>query len=140
KTMDNDLSETDYTFGFDSAVAVCVDAIDRLHDTAASHRRCMVVEVMGRHAGWVALNSGIATTADWILIPEQQPTEADLEEMVDHLIAERKRGAKRAMVAVSEGVVMPGISTEADAQVDAFGHMILKDRGVAKALENYVGS
>lgn len=139
KTMDNDLSETDYTFGFDSAVAVCVDAIDRLHDTALSHRRCMVVEVMGRHAGWVALHAGIATTADWILIPEQQPSEKDLEEMVNHLIDERQRGAKHAMVVVSEGVEMPGIDKDADQEVDAFGHMILKERGVAKALETYIG-
>lgn len=139
KTMDNDLSETDYTFGFDSAVAVCVEAIDRLHDTAESHRRCMVVEVMGRHAGWVAWETGISSNADWILIPEQQPSEKDLDEMVDHLIDLRKRGNKHSIVVVSEGVVMPGVDTE-DEQVDAFGHAILKDRGVAKALENYIGS
>lgn len=138
KTMDNDLSETDYTFGFDSAVGVSIEAIDRLHDTARSHRRCMIVEVMGRHAGWVALNAGISGSADWIFIPEQQPTDADLEEMVDHLISERKRGAKYAIIVVSEGVVMPGINTAADQQRDAFGHVILKDRGVAKALENYI--
>ena len=71
KTIDNDLSGTDYTFGFDTAVAICTEAIDRLHTTAESHNRVMVVEVMGRHAGWIAVHSGIAGGADVILIPEQ---------------------------------------------------------------------
>src|SRR5437588_7613902 len=71
KTIDNDLSATDYTFGFDTAVAICTEAIDRLHTTAESHNRVMVVEVMGRHTGWIAVHSGIAGGADVILIPEQ---------------------------------------------------------------------
>jgi len=71
KTIDNDLSGTDYTFGFDTAVAICTEAIDRLHTTAESHNRVMVVEVMGRHAGWIAVHSGIAGGADVILIPER---------------------------------------------------------------------
>jgi 6-phosphofructokinase 1 len=72
KTIDNDLSGTDYTFGFDTAVAICTEAIDRLHTTAESHNRVMVVEVMGRHSGWIAVMSGIAGGADVVLIPEQQ--------------------------------------------------------------------
>lgn len=137
KTMDNDLSETDYTFGFDSAVSVCAENIDRLHDTALSHRRCIVVEVMGRHAGWVALYAGIAGNADWILIPEKQPSEADLKDMIDHLIAQRNRGRKHNIVVVSEGVSLPHWDVT-DNNVDAFGHPILKERGIASALEEYI--
>ena len=74
KTIDNDLSGTDYTFGFDTAVTIATEAIDRLHTTAESHNRVMVVEVMGRHAGWIAVTSGIAGGADVILIPEQPMT------------------------------------------------------------------
>ena len=82
KTMDNDLSETDYTFGFDTSVTVNVEAVDRLRDTARSHSRIIVLEVMGRHAGWVALNTGIAGGADWILLPE---VPLDLDAMSAHL-------------------------------------------------------
>src|SRR5437763_2065957 len=77
KTIDNDLSGTDYTFGFDTAVSICTEAIDRLHTTAESHNRVMVVEVMGRHTGWIAVMSGIAGGADVILIPEQPITVED---------------------------------------------------------------
>ncbi len=137
KTMDNDLSCTDYTFGFDSAVQVCIDDIDRLHDTALSHRRCIVVEVMGRAAGWVALYAGICGNADWILIPERQPTEADLSAMVDHLLERRKQGFKHNIVVVSEGVKLPGHENK-EVKRDGFGHEILKDLGVARALEDYI--
>jgi len=82
KTMDNDLSATDYTFGFDSAVSVALDAADRLKDTARSHRRLMVLEVMGRHAGWVALHTGICAGADWVLIPE---IPLDMDEILDKI-------------------------------------------------------
>src|SRR6185437_11065210 len=82
KTIDNDLSATDYTFGFDTAVAICTEAIDRLHTTAESHNRVMVVEVMGRHTGWIAVMSGIAGGADVILIPEQPLT---VEEACDDI-------------------------------------------------------
>lgn len=137
KTMDNDLSETDYTFGFDSAVSVCVEALDRLHDTALSHRRCIVVEVMGRAAGWVALQAGVAGNADWVLIPEKQPTEADLNEMIDHLISQRHSGKKLNLVVVSEGVELPGMDVD-DVPVDGFGHKILKAKNIAGALEDYI--
>ena len=104
KTMDNDLSATDYTFGFDSAVSVALDAADRLKDTARSHRRLMVLEVMGRHAGWVALHTGVCAGADWVLIPE---IPLDLDEMLDHLKVMRARGKEHGLVVVSEGVKPP---------------------------------
>ncbi len=127
KTMDNDLSETDYTFGFDSAVQVNVDAADRLRDTAQSHSRVIVLEVMGRHAGWVALHTGIAAGADFILIPEV-PMD------VDALVEQVKRAHARkgyALVVASEGVELPNLD-EADKKVDAFGHVILGDRNVGE--------
>lgn len=133
KTMDNDLSATDYTFGFDTAVTVAVDAAERLIDTGRSHRRIMVLEVMGRHAGWVALYTGIASAADWILIPED---EIDINKMCEHLkkVYERK---KFALVVVSEGVVLPGIKAEKE-ELDEFGHMILKKRGVGELVAEVI--
>src|SRR5207237_944648 len=123
KTMDNDLNCTDYTFGFDSSVSVAVDAADRLRDTARSHRRVMVLEVMGRHAGWVALQTGIAAGADWILIPE---VPVDLDEMCEHLKAIRKRGKRYGLVVASEGIELPQGAAE-EMEVDAFGHVTLKE-------------
>lgn len=118
KTMDNDLSGTDYTFGFDSAVSVAVDAADRLKDTARSHRRVMVLEVMGRHAGWVALHTGVCAGADWILIPE---VPVDVEAMCAHFRAIQARGKHWGLVVVSEGVKRPQAKTETHAR-DEFGH------------------
>jgi 6-phosphofructokinase 1 len=139
KTMDNDLDCTDYTFGFDTAVSVAMDAADRLRDTARSHRRIMVLEVMGRHAGWVALYSGIGAGADWVLIPE---VSLDLDEMCEHLRACRRRGKTYGLVVASEGVDIPHADT-ADVITDAFGHVILRERGVgefvAKEIESRVG-
>jgi ATP-dependent phosphofructokinase / diphosphate-dependent phosphofructokinase len=139
KTMDNDLSHTDYTFGFDSAVSVAVDAVDRLRDTARSHQRTIVLEVMGRHAGWVALNTGIAGGADWILIPEVKP---DLDEMCKHLINVRTRGKVYSIVVASEGIELPKEGNEEEV-LDSFGHMILRARGVgdylAKEIETRTG-
>lgn len=106
KTMDNDIDETDYTFGYDSAVEVATEACDRLRDTARSHRRLMVLEVMGRHAGWVALASGVAGGADWILIPE---VSLDLDEMCGHLKRVYERGKHYALIVVSEGVEIPAL-------------------------------
>jgi len=133
KTMDNDLSATDFTFGFDTAVTVAVDAAERLIDTGRSHRRIMVLEVMGRHAGWVALYTGIASAADWILIPEE---EVDVNKMCEHLkkVYERK---KTALVIVSEGVVLPGLKTEKE-ELDEFGHMILKKRGIGEQVADVI--
>ena len=119
KTMDNDLSATDYTFGFDSAVSVAVDAADRLKDTAKSHRRIMVLEVMGRHAGWVALHTGVGAGADYILIPETPP---DLDDMIDHLRAMRARGKEWGLIVVSEGVKPPEAAEGEKHLKDEFGH------------------
>src|SRR4249919_1832662 len=100
KTIDNDLGATDYTFGFDTAVSVCTDAIDRLHTTAESHNRVMVVEVMGRHTGWIAVMSGIAGGADVILIPEQP---ISVEFACAELRKRHERGKSFSIVVVSEG-------------------------------------
>ena len=100
KTIDNDLSATDYTFGFDTAVWIATEAIDRLHTTAESHNRVMVVEVMGRHTGWIAVMSGIAGGADVILIPEQPIT---VEDACDELRRRHERGKDFSIVVVSEG-------------------------------------
>ncbi len=133
KTMDNDLSATDFTFGFDTSVTVAVDAAERLLDTGRSHRRIMVLEVMGRHAGWVALYTGIASAADWILLPEE---EVNVEKMCEHLkkVYERKR---TALVVVSEGVILPGIKAEKE-ELDEFGHMILKKRGIGEQVADII--
>ena len=103
KTIDNDLSGTDFTFGFDTAVNIATEAIDRLHTTAESHHRVLVVEVMGRHAGWIALHAGIAGGANIVLIPEQP---FDIEE-VCALVESRFDSCSRPIVVVSEGAV-PG--------------------------------
>jgi 6-phosphofructokinase 1 len=123
KTMDNDLSQTDYTFGFFTSVEVAVDALNRLRDTAKSHKRIIVLEVMGREAGWVALYTGIAGGADWILIPEEKP---DYDKMCEHL---KKKYEEKgyALVVVSEGIEIP---TENTGEVDAFGHTLLQKKGV----------
>src|SRR5712691_1305251 len=98
KTIDNDLSGTDVTFGFDTAVSIATEAIDRLHTTAESHDRVIVVEVMGRHAGWIALHSGIAGGADAILVPER---EFDIEAVVAHLRRRHERGRNFSIVVVA---------------------------------------
>lgn len=134
KTMDNDLDCTDYTFGFDSALSVAVEAADRLRDTAWSHRRVIVLEVMGRHAGWVALYTGIAAGADWILIPE---VPVELEEMCAHLRHVRQRGKPYGLVVASEGIELPETDGE-DVTVDAFGHVTLRERRVGEFLEREI--
>src|SRR3954453_13796641 len=100
KTIDNDLAGTDYTFGFDTAVAICTEAIDRLHTTAESHNRVMVVEVMGRHTGWIAVHSGIAGGADVILIPEQP---VPVEDACEEIRRRHARDKNFSIVVVSEG-------------------------------------
>lgn len=138
KTMDNDLSETDYTFGFDTAVSVDVDAVDRLRDTARSHMRIIVLEVMGRHAGWVALHAGIAGGADWILLPE---VPMDLDAMCAHLKESYAR-KRYGIVVASEGTELPDLD-ESEKQLDAFGHVMLGERNVgefvAKEIEKRTG-
>src|SRR5438034_8294167 len=127
KTIDNDLSATDYTFGFDTAVFICTEAIDRLHTTAESHNRVMVVEVMGRHTGWIAVTSGIAGGADVILIPEHP---ISMDEVADGIRKRHARGKNFSIVVVSEGCELPGL--EDTGEVDAFGHVTLAHRGVGE--------
>src|SRR5213592_2539127 len=134
KTIDNDLSATDYTFGFDTAVFIATEAIDRLHTTAESHNRVMVLEVMGRHTGWIAVMSGIAGGADVILIPEQ-PISVDA--CCDEIRRRHERGKDFSIVVVSEGYELEGL---ADAgEQDEFGHVRLSQRGVGDALAREIG-
>ncbi|MDE2314327.1 MAG: ATP-dependent 6-phosphofructokinase [Elusimicrobia bacterium] len=133
KTMDNDLSATDYTFGFDTSVTVAMDAAQRLLDTGRSHRRIMVLEVMGRHAGWVALYTGIASGADAVCLPERP---VDAKALCEALrVAHRRKGA--ALVVTSEAVEFAG-EDKKDEALDEFGHMILKERGVGEKLAGLI--
>jgi ATP-dependent phosphofructokinase / diphosphate-dependent phosphofructokinase len=138
KTIDNDLSATDYTFGFDTAVTIATEAIDRLHTTAESHNRVMVVEVMGRHTGWIAVTSGIAGGADAILIPEQPIT---VEECCEEIRRRHARGKDFSIVVVSEGYELTYESGERRAvaqepsPADEFGHVRLGGVGDALARE-----
>ncbi len=119
KTIDNDLSVTDYTFGFDTAVQIATDAIDRLHTTAESHNRVMVLEVMGRHAGWIGLYSGLAGGADVILIPEQP---FDIERVCHHLKHRHSRGHLFSIVVVAEGAFpQEGTMELPEYETDEFG-------------------
>ena len=133
KTMDNDLNGTDYTFGFDSSVTWALEAMRSLQDSGRSHRRIMVLEVMGRHAGWVALFTGMASGADWTLIPEEK---TDIKKMCQHLQDVYKKN-KYASVVISEGVTLPGIDVEKE-NLDQFGHMILRNRGVGNFLADLI--
>jgi ATP-dependent phosphofructokinase / diphosphate-dependent phosphofructokinase len=133
KTIDNDLAATDYTFGFDTAVTIATEAIDRLHTTAESHNRVMVVEVMGRHTGWIAVLSGIAGGADVILIPEQP---ISIEEACEDIRRRHERGLDFSIVVVSEGYELEGLGGEDE--VDQFGHVRLSQRGVGDALARQI--
>jgi 6-phosphofructokinase 1 len=137
KTIDNDLSATDYTFGFDTALTVATEAIDRLHTTAESHNRVMVVEVMGRHTGWIAVMSGMAGGADVILIPEQPIT---VEEACDDLRSRHEHGKDFSIVVVSEGYELTYASGERKqitqaVPTDEFGHVRLGGVGHVLASE-----
>ncbi len=139
KTIDNDLSGTDFTFGFHTAVQTATDAIDRLHTTAESHDRVMVVEVMGRHAGWIATYSGMAGGADIILIPEEP---FDIEEICDRLMHRHQQGANFSIVVAAEGA-MPkeGTMEVQTGEVDDFGHVRLGGIGqrLADEIERRTG-
>jgi len=130
KTIDNDLGGTDVTFGFQTAVQIVTDAIDRLHTTAESHNRVMIVEVMGRHAGWIATHAGIAGGADAILVPERP---FDLDEVVAHLRRRHARGPSFSIVVVAEGARTRegALQTRPGNETDAFGHERLGGIGVA---------
>jgi 6-phosphofructokinase 1 len=138
KTIDNDLSGTDYTFGFDTAVWIATEAIDRLHTTAESHNRVMVVEVMGRHTGWIAVMSGIAGGADVIMIPEQPIT---VEDACRQLEKRHDGGKDFSIIVVSEGYELTYESGEqrlvaGEARsTDQFGHVVLGGVGDALARE-----
>ena len=137
KTIDNDLRGTDYTFGFDTAVTIATEAIDRLHSTAESHDRVMVCEVMGRHTGWIAVMAGMAGGADVILIPELPMT---VEHCCELITNRHARGKDFSIVVVSEGYELHYESGESRARVashdvDAFGHARLGGVGAALASE-----
>ncbi len=123
KTIDNDLSATDFTFGFDTAINIVMEAVDRLRTTAESHRRVMVVETMGRHAGWIACLSGMAVAADYVLIPEEP---INFDHLCQVLAQRRQAGKLYSLVVVSEGAQFPeaGVVTS-DAEIDEFGHVKL---------------
>jgi 6-phosphofructokinase 1 len=133
KTIDNDLNGTDYTFGFDTAVHVATEAVDRCHSTAESHNRVIVVETMGRHAGWIALFSGIAGGADYVLIPEQP---VDFDEVAAAVKRRAGRGKKFSVIVASEGCELPGVADEGD--VDEFGHVRVENREVGDTVATEV--
>jgi phosphofructokinase-like protein len=138
KTIDNDLSATDYTFGFDTAVNIAMEAIDRLHTTAESHHRALIVEVMGRHAGWIALHAGLAGGANVILIPE---IPFDIEKVCDY-IEKRFQSRYAPIVVVAEGATpVEGTMALASGELDAFGHVRLGGIGqrVADEIEKRTG-
>ncbi|MGI9183697.1 MAG: 6-phosphofructokinase [Solirubrobacteraceae bacterium] len=136
KTIDNDLGATDQTFGFDTALQVATDAIDRLHTTAESHHRNLVVEVMGRSAGWIALHAGIAGGADVILIPEQP---FDIDEVCGLIGRRHARGRYFAIVVVAEGALpREGTLSVAASETDEFGHPRLG--GIGRILEKEIES
>jgi 6-phosphofructokinase 1 len=133
KTIDNDLSATDYTFGFDTAVNIAMEAIDRLHTTADSHHRVLIVEVMGRHAGWIAFHAGLAGGANLILIPELP---FDIERVCE-LVGRRYEAHFAPIVVVAEGAQPAGgMPAEQDAGTDSFGHARLG--GIAHWLEGEI--
>jgi 6-phosphofructokinase 1 len=140
KTIDNDLSGTDFTFGFDTAVNIASEAIDRLHTTAESHHRVLVVEVMGRHAGWIALHSGISGGANVVLIPERP---FDIEQVCD-LVRKRFETKYAPIIVVAEGAVPRegGDMTLVSGETDAFGHVRLGGIGdrLASEIESRTGA
>lgn len=142
KTIDNDLSGTDVTFGFDTAVSIATEAIDRLHTTAESHDRVMVVEVMGRHAGWIAVHSGMAGGADVILIPEMP---FDLDEVSEAISSRHARGKSFSIVVVAEGASLDSKNVEVlvkqTENLDEFGHVRLGGIGhfLAKEIDGRTG-
>ena len=135
KTIDNDLSGTDFTFGFDTAVNIVTEALDRLHTTTEAHHRAMVVEVMGRHAGWIATYGGLAGGADMILIPEK-PFAVD--EVCDVVRNRVERGRHFSIIVVSEGAIPKAVGKNItkEAEKDAFGHERLG--GIGEMLANEI--
>jgi 6-phosphofructokinase 1 len=136
KTIDNDIEGTDVTFGFNTAVQIATDAIDRLHTTAESHDRVMVVEVMGRHSGWIATYAGIAGGAAMVLIPERP---FDIEDICDRIIRRHQRNRFASIIVVAEGAMPKEGSIEmADREVDRFGHIRLG--GIGNLVAEEIGA
>jgi len=140
KTIDNDLSSTDQTFGFDTSINIVMEAVDRLRTTAESHRRVVVIETMGRHAGWIACYAGVATAADYILVPE---VAVDVDRMCRILEKRRAAGKLYGIVVVSEGAKLAQNEdfVTKDTEVDDFGHVKLGGIGevVAKIINSRTG-
>ncbi|MBX9685545.1 MAG: 6-phosphofructokinase, partial [Candidatus Obscuribacterales bacterium] len=138
KTIDNDLNATDYTFGFDTAVNIVCEALDRLHTTAESHNRVLVCEVMGRHAGWIACYGGIAGGADYICIPEKP---VEIGEMLQVIKKRHARGRLFSIIVVAEGAKLADNEILKDQELDAFGHVKLGGIGdqIAKIIERETG-
>ncbi len=139
KTIDKELNATDYTFVYDTALNIATECIDRLHTTADSHNRVMVVEIMGRHAGWIALEAGLAGGADVILIPEVPMTS---DEVCEYIEKRHKRGKNFSVVAVAEGFSIKGEDLVTTTKtLDAFGHVLLGGVGdrLAKLIEKRTG-
>ncbi|HEX5434286.1 MAG TPA: ATP-dependent 6-phosphofructokinase, partial [Candidatus Angelobacter sp.] len=133
KTIDNDLSGTDLCFGFDTAVSIATEAIDRVHTTAEAHNRVIVVEVMGRDSGWIAIYSGVAGGADVILIPEHP---FDIEEVAETLKRRHDRGRYFSIVVVAEGAKLANAGNEMERRKkDEFGHVRLGGIGATLAAE-----
>ena len=136
KTIDNDLAATDFTFGFQTAVQIATDAIDRLHTTAESHNRVIIIEVMGRHAGWIAVYSGMAGGADVILIPERP---FNIDRVCEHIQRRHSKGSTFSIVVVAEGATPEdGGQVTEHQDTDAFGHVRLG--GIAVELEKAIES
>ncbi|TMB43634.1 MAG: ATP-dependent 6-phosphofructokinase, partial [Chloroflexi bacterium] len=137
KTIDNDLSVTEFCIGFDTAVGVVTEALDRLHTTASAHHRVMVVEVMGRDTGWVALVGGVAGGADLIIIPEFEIPLSDVEA---HLYRRRGEGKLFSIIVVAEGARIRELEEESggEGEKDAFGHVRLAKRGIGDLLASRV--
>jgi len=135
KTIDNDISATDRTFGFDTAVNIATEAIDRIHTTAESHHRVMVIEVMGRHSGWIGLEAGIAGGADAILIPEFP---IDIKEICALIKRRHNRGKTFSIIVVAEGAKFKegGVEVLQEEKLDAFGHVRLG--GIGQILGNEI--
>ncbi|MFC1509379.1 6-phosphofructokinase, partial [Candidatus Omnitrophota bacterium] len=138
KTIDNDVNATDYTFGFDTAINRVCEFLEMLRTTTQSHRRIMVVEIMGRHAGWIALHGGMAGGAHMILIPE---VETKMQDIVDMVQRRYESGNRWAIIAVAEGAMIPDIMKDVahSSQLDDFGHIQLgTGKGIADALANAI--
>jgi 6-phosphofructokinase 1 len=138
KTIDNDIDGTDQTFGFDTAINIAAEAIDRLHTTAEAHSRVLVVELMGRQAGWIALEAGIAGGADLVLLPEFPISLAE----ICKILKQRQAGGKNfSIVAVAEGFKLEGVEVLQTKELDAFGHVRLGGIGemLCKEIERITG-